>query len=133
MTEPQKMGVEELMGLAITFASARYYSVGAQENEPRERLHDALTTIIEERDRAVMSECEIAAACSCYEKDRDALALRVKTLEGAVSDCWAIINYGKQSYPVTVCVFCNKNQPSHLSSPLKHDPDCIVRTIKESK
>ncbi len=69
MTEPQKMGIQEVMGLAITFASARYYSVGAQGNEPRERLREALTAII---------------------ADRDALALRVKELEEEIQrvfDC----------------------------------------------
>ncbi len=143
MTEPQKMGVETITGLiAKWFWAEMDYRKSLTPDEDSDRderwgaITDALTTIIEERDRAVMSEYEIMAACSHYEKERDALLVKVGELEKAVIQIWPDI--GSIGPAAIYCRFCDAKAEwiqvaTGLEHPplseVQHAPDCIVRTI----
>jgi uncharacterized coiled-coil DUF342 family protein len=79
--------VEEIMGLAITFASARYYSVGAQENEPRERLREAITALAAERDQAVENFHSMTTATREFQADFNRIVGEYRTIK---QDCDAL-------------------------------------------
>ncbi len=123
MTEPQKMGLKEVMELA------RNYGYSDQRDERLgipSKLQLALTTIIESRDRAVRDRGELIALFNDVDRvvvgrliaDRDALAQRVKEIEGAVNSSWRQHRHGGYYY----CAFCGNWEKEHA-------PDCIVLTV----
>jgi len=63
-------------------------------------------------------------------EERDALALRVKVLEGAVK-----VNAVQNADGIYYCVFCGCSQldTDIRYEDFKHAPDCIVRTIQSTK
>ncbi len=67
------------------------------------------------------ADCKFAALIA----DRDALAQRVKKLEGAVLESWRDVDVNGNPE----CTHCSQ----YGREDYEHSPDCIVRTIKESK
>ncbi len=126
MTKPQKMGSEVVEQIDIAYkelcdaiqrqwdgGTALKISIPARPNHDSDliigsalrKAKEALTTII---------------------ANRDALAQRVKELEGAVRENWRTtpddIDY--------FCAFCNAHTPYDWSTDsIEHAPDCIVRAI----
>ncbi len=83
MTEPQKMGVEEVMELVEEYcvASSDSNYLRVDEDTAKAKLKLALTTIIEERDRLSEQLVRQMLTNNAAVNDRDALALRVTELE----------------------------------------------------
>lgn len=69
MTEPQKMGLKEVMGLAAKYAED--FEFGNHHYGSQQALESALTTIIEERDRAVKERDELRVERDTVNADSD--------------------------------------------------------------
>ncbi len=103
MTEPQKMGVEEVMGLVTDYfnETCRDMAIGGGDPEQCfDRIKFAVKAII---------------------ADRDELALRVKELEKEVMKAWQQDPECNLIY--SYCAFCLMG-PTH-----GHEKGCIVLTI----
>ncbi len=125
MTEPQKMGIQEVMGLIEKFGEDCYYRVSLISNA-RDNVRSALTAFIEERDRALRERDELIALFNDVDRvvvgrliaDRDALRERVLALERAIKSGMEMAG------DPSTCHFCGT-----LWSINDHAPDCIVRTL----
>ncbi len=136
MTEPQKMGVDAIWKLIC----ARDFS---RKNESQQiaafaekQLLDALTTIIEERDRAVNLAFDERTLRVTADNNRDALRDRVVVLERAVKGHWWFATEDGEFG----CIHCVKaiEHPEDWNGcdepiDFPHAHDCIVRTIQEVK
>ncbi len=96
----------------------------------------SMDALVIERDQAVRdSKEDTYRLIACTKElakvwaDRDALALRVRELEGAIRANWQQHGF-REERPAYSCRFCNAW--SFINEQLEHF-DCIVRTIKESK
>ncbi len=126
MTEPQKMGsvddgfkssaLDALRCLYIAVDSSIADDVNKRVMRYTDKLHEQIRTFI---------------------ADRDALALRVKTLEGAMTlqnscvVCTALLLPNDQAPHCEDCVV-DENDPEQAAR-IDALRDCIVSTIKESK
>jgi glutamate-1-semialdehyde aminotransferase len=99
MTEPQRMGLKAVMVMI-------------------KDLRENLAHVRKERDQAVERLNESIQA----ELDRDALALRVKELDGAVEVSWSDVDVDGNPE----CRHCSR----YGRADYEHAPDCIVLSIK---
>ncbi len=117
MTEPQKMGVEEVMGLIQSFED-KLHKYWSRTERGTDRCWDDAQAL----------RGSIESALTTLIADRDALALRVTELEGAIT-----ATFGKQiSAGWWQCIHClqsRHNAVPYNPEPFPHAPDCIVRTI----
>jgi hypothetical protein len=94
MTEPQKIGVEEVMRLVGDYGMACQFNSGdmAKRSAAGKAVRLALTAIIAERDASVEESRQLVRALEAFTdasnetvrdllNERDALAIRVKELE----------------------------------------------------
>ncbi len=146
MTEPQKMGIQEVMELVNAFERATLNGMNAAQGIAWRKIAEALTTIIEERDRwekhyreliaDLMPEtaCLPDSKCDSYGHDDECPAVnaqasvrklraRVVVLEMAVK------NYaGSSKDGVNFCRICTEY--NFAPNPVNHRPDCIMRIVE---